>query len=389
MTALSHYKVLVGMETDATVYHGEKPQLPHPLDKAGAEQLAAHLGADLTSLIPEISKCTVTVAAGLYDQTQVLRPGFPLFAALQKIAESSSQADGFRPKLLSIGASSGQMPDPALQPDLDIPPSVLQLVPILISGEEKLVRKLGEEMEHRFLEQGQLSANAGIWLQQAWNIKIIHGRFMTLVDLTAMLHLQLESFNFKPLWELVECALFQPGETLDIQTPEGNRFCYKNGVIHSPFFSFDQFASDGPGSNTESAKHQLAKCYADWTRVQRQYLMTLRSHGLDVLQHLPGKPDEPVTERFLVEVKPEPVPGGGISITEHNAGELGTVAITAIRDDRQFNYYPLTPAGLNDIHALLRDLLGSNAELSFPGFICYNEQSRSLTHDIDIGRLRT
>lgn len=389
MTALSHYEVLVGMETDATAYHGEEPQLPHPLDKAGAEQLAAHLGADLTVLIPEISKCTVTVAAGLYDQTQVLRPGFPLFAALQQIAESSSQVDGFRPKLLSIGASGGQMPNPALQPDPEIPPSVLQLVPLVISGEETLVKKLGAEMEHLFLEQGQLSANASMWMQQALNIKIIHGRFMTLVDLTAMLQLQLDSFNFTPLWELVECALFQPGETVDVQTGEGNSFSYRNGVVLSPFYSFDQFAGEGPGSDIESAKHRLAKCYADWTRVQRQYLMTLRSHGLKVLQHLPGKPTEPVTERFLVEVKPEPVPGGGISITEHNAGELGTVAITAIRDDRQYNYYPLTPAGLNDIHSLLRDLLGSNAELSFPGYICYNEQSRSLTHDLDIGRLRT
>ena len=385
MTALSHYEVLVGMETDATIYHGQGAHNPRPLDKAGAEQLAAHLGADLAALIPEISKCTVTVAAGLYDQTQVLRPGFPMFSALGDFAESSGQADGFRPKLLSIGASGGQMPDPSLQPDPDIPASVLQLAPLLISGEESLVKELGNSMEHLFLEQGQLSPNTSMWLQQAFDIKIIHGRFMTLVDLTAMLHLQLDSFSFTPLWELIECALFQPGEALKVETGEGNSFHYRDGVIYSPFYSFDTWANNGPGSGLDAAKHRLGKGYADWTRIQRQYLMTLRSHGLEVRQHPPGQPDRPATERFFVEVKEGLDSRGDLTITEHNAGELGTVAVTAIHAGRQYNYYPLTPAGLNDIHSLLRDRMGSNAALSFPGYICYEEQSRTLTHDPEAG----
>jgi hypothetical protein len=61
------------------------------------------------------------------------------------------------------------------------------------------------------------------------------------------------------------------------------------------------------------------------------------------------------------------------------------VAITAIRDDRQYNYYPLTPAGLNDIHGLLRDTMGSDAALSFPGFICYDDHTRRLTDDPKAG----
>lgn len=381
MTALSHYRVLVGMETDSTQYHGENPHYPLPLDKAGAEQLAAHLGADLISLIPEISKCTVTLAAGLYDQTQILRPEFPLFGVLEKFAEKSGRPDGFRPKLLSIGTNNGQMPDPALQPDAEIPPSVLQLCPLLISGEKTLLAELADLMEHLFLEQGQLSANTAAWVQRAFDITLIHGRFMTLLDLAAMLHLQLDSFHFAPLWELVECALFQPGESVQTETVEGNRFHYRNGTVYSPFYSFDEWAGSGPGANIEAGKHLLGKAYADWTRVQRQYLVTLRSHGLDVRQHLPGQADQPITERFMVEVKEGPGSGSGNSITEHCAGELGTVAITAIRDDRQYNYYPLTPAGLNDIHGLLRDTMGSDAALSFPGFICYDDHTRRLTDD--------
>ena len=379
MTALSHYEVLVGMETDATVYHGEDPHYPCLLDKADAEQLAAHLGADLAALIPQISKCTVTVAASLYDQTQVLRPGFPIFEVLKTYAGNQGG-----PRLLSVGAADGKMPDPRLQPDSDIPPSVLQLAPILISGEKEIIDELSALMEHLFIERGQLSANTAMWLQQAFDIKLIHGRFMTLLDLTAMLHLQLDSFHFSPMWELLECALFRADQSLAVETPEGNHFHYSNGAVYSPFYSFDEWAAVGAGSTVDSGKHLLGQGYADWTRVQRQYLLTLRSHDLDVKQHLPGQEDQPIAERFMVEVKPGPGPGD-ISITEHMAGELGTVAITTVRDGKQFNYYPLTPAGLNDIHALLRDTLGSSAALSFPGYICYDEETRSLSHDPDAG----
>lgn len=389
MTALSHYEVLVGMETDATIYHGEDASCPAPLEKAGAEQLAAHLGADLSGLIPQMSRCTVTVAAALYDQTQVLRPGFPIFAALKNYAESSGEAHGQRPKLLSIGADNGQMPDPALQPDNDIPASVLQLLPMLISGESEQVKELADLMEHLFIEQGQLSANTSMWVQQTFGIKVIHGRFMTLLDLTAMLNLQLDSFNFTPLWELVECALFEPGGSVRVETGEGNSFHYTNGVIKSPFLTFDEWSVNGAGAQLDPRKHSLGQGYADWTRVQRQYLMTLRSHGLAVWQHLPGQAEQPEKERFLVEAKAGERQDGSVSITEHSVGELGTVAITAIRAGKQFNYYPLTPAGLNDIHSLLRETLGKDAALSFPGYICYDEEARCLVPDPEISAAQT
>jgi hypothetical protein len=198
-----------------------------------------------------------------------------------------------------------------------------------------------------------------------------------------MLHLQLDSFNFTPLWELIECALFQPEETLEISTPEGNFFRYQGGHILSPFYSFDAWAGSGPGQSVAAEKHELGKRYADWTRVQRQYLVTLRSHGLLVSQHLPGQATQPVTERFLVELSEGQDVDDHTSITEHDAGDLGTVAVTVVRDRQQFNYYPLTPGGLNDIHDLLRDTLGCSANVSFPGHICYDNQTRRLVHDTE------
>ena len=380
MARLSHYELLVGIETDATRYHGTNPLVPRPLDKTAAEQLAAHLSADLTQMLPGISQGAMTLSAALYDQTQLLRPEFPLFAVLAELLEASYVGKQFQPRLLSFGAVNGRMPDIKLQPDPTIPPSCLQLVPVLLSGDQKTIEELSLAMEHQFIEQGQVSANTALWLEQAFDIGIIHARFMTLFDLGAMLQLQLESFGFEPLWQILECALFNPGGILKVDCEFGNRFELRNDTVYSPFYSFDQWAG-GPGRSFDAARHQLGQAYADWTRTQRQYLATLRAHGMQTKQHLPGEEREVIDAPFLREIKPATKKDAAISITEHEAGELGTVAITTTGHDQLVNYYPLEPEGLNEIHKLLRERPGSEASVSFPGFIYYDEQTRCLIPD--------
>ena len=71
-----------------------------------------------------------------------------------------------------------------------------------------------------------------------------------------------------------------------------------------------------------------------------------------------------------------------IQVTEHSSGELGTVAVTITGNDGQFNYYPLVPTGLNELHASIRNTLGSAVEVSFPGSILYEEHSRQMRPDV-------
>ena len=126
----------------------------------------------------------------------------------------------------------------------------------------------------------------------------------------------------------------------------------------------------------------LAAAYAEWTRELRQYLTTLRAHGLAVQLHLPGS-GEPLEGSFLSDASQTVAGDQDCAITEHSFDDLGTIAISAVRDGRVENFYPLRPRGLNEIHALLRDCAAGSRAVAFPGTILYDEATRRLRPDVD------
>ena len=372
------YRVLVAVETDATRYYGPDASRPALLEATQAEQMLAHLAADLQALLPDISRCGLIAPGALYDQTQVLRPGYPVFAALE--ATATGDAGRFQPGLASIGAAGGRMPVDDLQPFDDVPLGMLQVLPLAIHGPAALVAELGHAMEYRFLEEGQLSAHSANWLAAAFGISINHARLMTLTDLNALLRLQLEHFGFLPLWDLLDAALTGREEELAVTTAAGQTFQWRDAAVHTDFQTFDYWANEGGGAGLPAGNSALAEAYADHTREMRQYLTTLGAHGLTVEFHLPGAEDC-LTGSFFREVtdaapeEPDPV------VTEHSLGGLGTVAITVVREGQIENYYPLRPNGLNDIHACLRDRITGGHTIAFPGALVYDETTRRLCPD--------
>jgi hypothetical protein len=372
------YHILVAIETDATRYYGANASRPRVLEKAGAEQLLAHVAADLKALLPDISGCSLITAGALFDQTQVLRPAFPVFAALEQVALRHNGP--FRPGLVSIGAESGRMPVAALQPLEDIPLGLLQLLPIVVHGPKGRVEELGQAMEYRFLEEGQVSAHTANGLKTAFDISVNHARLMTLTDLNAMLRLQLEHFGFLPLWELLDAALGGRSEPLDVTSGSGQSWSWRDGAVHSTFQTFDHWAVAGEGSGMMAAHQGLAVAYAEWTRELRQYLTTLTAHGLEVRFHLPGQKDS-LEGGYFCEKGANPPVSGSSAVTEHSYGELGTIAVTAAVEGQLEHYYPLNPGGLNDINAHLRDRIPGGHTVAFPGTILYDEKLRCLVAD--------
>jgi len=372
------YRIMVAIETDATRYYGPDAVRPAVLDAARTEQLLAHLAADLQALLPELSRCSLIAAGALYDQTQVLRPGYPLFAALEATATGASGR--FQPGLVSIGAAGGRMPVPELQPFGDIPLGMLQLLPIVVHGPAPLVAEIGQAMEYRFLEEGQLSAHSATWLGPEFGITINHARLMTLTDLSALLRLQLEHFGFLPMWELLDAALAGRAETLTVTTSAGQRYEWTDGAVHTDFQTFDHWANKGGGANLPAGRLALAEGYGDLTREMRQYLTTLQAHGLTVHVHLPGSRDR-LEGSFFREVGAAAPAVSAPVVTEHNLGGLGTIAITVVHEGRIENYYPLRPRGLNDIHARLRDRIPGGQTFAFPGTLMYDEATRRLRPD--------
>jgi hypothetical protein len=373
------FRILVAVETDATRYYGADASRPALLGATDAEQMLAHLAADLQSLLPGVSDCTLVAAGALFDQTQILRPGYPVFAALELAADQPG-ADLAKPGLVSIAARDGAMPLSDLQPLSDIPLGLLQLLPIVIQGPPKRMKRLTEAMEYRFLEEGQLSAHSAAWLQSAFGVSIQHARLMTLTDLSALLRMQLDHFGFLSLWELLDAALSDPGKELSVTSAGGQKWVWKEGAAHAVFETFDHWASKGGGAKLPGSRLALAAGYADWTRELRQHLTTLAAHGIDVSLRLPGS-DTPLAGPYFRESSVTAVDSHACAVTEHDFDDLGTIAITLVRDGAVENFYPLRPQGLNAIHALLRNRIPSGHTVAYPGTILYEESTRSLRPD--------
>lgn len=372
-----HQYILVGIETDPTRYHGEHASRPALLERVAAEQVLAHIAADLTAMFPSINRCSLTMAGALFDQTQVLRPQLPVYSALETLQQSSNPGTDFQARLLSIGANEGQMPVRELQPFEDIPLGLLQILPLVVTGPAAHVNALAEEMELRFLEQGQVSAHSAKALESQFRVSVNHARFMTITDLNALLRLQLEHYGFLPLWELLDAAMNENAAALEVKTPTGLRFKWHDDSVHAFFESFDWWAQYGGGAETPADDQQLQSAYAEWTREYRRYLTMLTAHGVRVSQHLPGLEDAVLSDSFLLEESTNTPAQSAAQVTAHSADDLGTIAVTVVNDARQMNFYPLQAGGLNDLHQFIREQ-GYSGDVAYPGRLCYDESSRQL-----------
>ena len=371
---------LVAVETDPLRYHGEHAVRPAPLAMADAEQLLAHLAADLGKLFPDVNQHGLCFVGALYDQAQVLRPGYPLFrgmadVALRRWKERGAGSTG-RTGLLSIGTADGHLPREELVPDPALPPGILQLLPLQLHGDTEALEALEDDMEHRFMEEGQLSPLSARALERAFGIATTHVRFLTVTDLFAMLKLQLEHFGFPALWTLIDAAL-EDAPALEVSGSAGQRFRWAEGAVHAEFQTFDHWALEGGGRDLPAG--ELASAYLAWTREYRQLLVTLAAHGITVQQHLPGE-KEPLKGLFLEESGAPAGPQAN-AITEHDGGELGTLAVTVARDGELRNFYPLAPEGSNALHEHLAELGIAHQGLSFPGRLCFDPAQRRLAAD--------
>lgn len=379
--SLVHQYILVGIETDPTRYHGENASRPALLERAAAEQVLAHIATDLTAMFPAIDRCSLSMAGALFDQTQILRPHLPVYTALETLQQSSNPGTDFQARLLSIGSNEGQMPLQELQPFEDIPLGLLQILPLLISGPVEYVEGLMDEMEHRFLEQGQVSAHSAKALESQFQVSINHARFMTITDLNALLRMQLEHYGFLPLWELLDAAMASSVVTLEVNTPEGLTFKWQDETVHSFFESFDWWAQYGGGAEKQAEDQQLQSAYANWTREYRRYLTMLTAHGVRVSQHLPGLEDAGLTTTFLLEESTRAPEPSAARVTAHSVDDLGIIAVTVVNGGRQMNFYPLQASGLNDLHQFIRDQ-GYSGDIAYPAQLCYDENSRQLAAEV-------
>ncbi len=406
LETLSHYAGVLALELDPQ--HSDPAGVPPPpLTVAAATALAGHLAKDLGRILGSISHVGLIMPGALYDQTEILQPGFPLTGSLATLYEGSSRRDSFTPQLIALGTESGFFPVAAINPQRRPGSGPLLLLPFCFVGQTDDISILARHMEDILLQSGEVSQATREVITQAFGLQALNLSFSTLSDLCALLRMQLESNELLPLWQLLEHAWFQRPEPLSLTLADGNRFIGEHHDVHTLFHTFDDWAQFGPGQQVPTAS--LGEAYCNWARNQRQYTLALSLYGLHV-RHVLANPSLEtalaaaegqaavaalreipcLSGDFLVEAifqNDNEKPERQLLITNQADPELGTLAYTVTSLDaegqllRLEHHYPLQPEGLKVIiDRLIARCAEQNAErqVLHPGRLLYSETSRGL-----------
>lgn len=347
------------------------PIPPAPLDRDTAARVGGQIASDLNRILHGIHHLGMVVPGALYDQTELLRPGFPLLRTLEDLFRGARRNADFTPQLIALGTDRDYFPIPELNPERRPGSGPLLLLPFTLVGRRRDILPVSTTLENTLLQQGEVSPDTREAVQSAFGLRAASMSYATIGDLCALLQVQLENAGFSELWRLLEHALSQRSGLLDIRLDNGNRYLLADGQVYVPFYTFDTWAQLGPGRTL--AAEQLGAAYGEWLRVQRQYTLTLAAYGLDIRRIL-GHPEleqDDARAAFAAAQAVAPLEGdtlletimanaAGVSerrllITHQFEQELGTLAYTVLALDENGqalsleNFYPLRPEGLPQI----------------------------------------
>lgn len=393
MSETAFVSALLAIEIDPTA---KKPSLA-PLSREQGQQLGDVVSADLAQMMPEVRSLGMALAAAVYDQTQILSPGFPVHGALAELYRES-QGSAFQPYCLALGAAKGKMPKDDLDPALNRLSGPLLIVPWVLTGPAEQITAASQELEQVLVGRGQASAATALAVNELFGFNLVHAQYLTTNDLSAMLSLQFANVGLPELWDLLEAALYAPDEDRWTVTDCGSRVAYLNNHVEVLFQPFDAWAAAAdPSLDSETLASQYAACL----RSQRQITVTLNAHGVPVrvipVWEMPdslqswrkNRPQRAPQAMHWHHVTLDGPTEGPVQITQHTDPELGSVAFTVAWQDaageltRIEHHYPLVPQGVAPLMNQMQQMGDGERCLSYPGKLVIDAERRTLTVDPD------
>lgn len=348
---------------EAFIDENSKPKLL--LEQEQIKQLNQQISKELQVILPQLDDSTYAIVGALYQSSELLQPGFPIHTQLRQYANAALKGENNRRNQLVIGAKNKKLPKGLrLNPEVQTTP--LLLMPFVIITENDETKDV---FEQQLMHKGMASKQLLQQLQKALGTKIRHVNFMTVLDLAAMMHNHLQMAGCEPLWQLLEQALFNKNPETKVHTVQHNEFYLSKKIVFTPFFSYMMWSSKGPGKNLDDKQEK----YLHYTQVQRQYVATLKEHGLDVRQFVPTPDTWPVNKKHICfatldqnglsgdyyhEII-EPIKDQEtIKVDKHDHQNLGMLfyQVTDDSDGLEF-YYPLTNQGISKIETILESSL--------------------------------
>ena len=261
------------------------------LSRDEAAELAALVATDLHALVPEVAGARLAVAGALFDQVELLRPGFPVWTTLDELARRVPR--GHLENVVAFGSHDGHMPAQPLEPSANFADGPMRLLPLSLLAPEALAGELSEQLEVHLVGRGEAGARTADWLMRTLGIRLEHVRYLSRNDLLALTCVQYEHVNLAPLWTLLEAALLTPYREESALSARGLALRYdgKGRVIAQAPSDFLAAQGGTPGERS----HALAGVVFEL----RQYAALLEAHQLP-LQLADGGQGTPM-DGYLLE----------------------------------------------------------------------------------------
>jgi len=269
------------------------------LEPAAAAELAEGIARDLAVLVPDAAALDLVVLAAHYDPVELLRPGWPLHAALDALALRAPTGidraadDG---RILAFGAHDGALPEAVPAPDPEFAQGTLRLVPFLLRGDALMhtrIEQVGNALEEILIDRGMAGAATALFAQHAFGAPIEHARYITIHDLAALMAMQYEHAGLASLWPLLENALLVPDAETWLDAPPEPLARYADGGVRVALMDSEAWRGGGfaPVSAGEDAD-KLELAFEHFEARQRQIAAVLEAHGIAVtFDHCPGGKD--------------------------------------------------------------------------------------------------
>lgn len=268
------------------------------LAQADAGALAQHLARDLAGFAPAATRLDLVTVGAHYDPVELLRPGWPVHAELERLAARAPAPlaacagepspppppplagegwDGGR--IIAFGAHQDVLPG-GLAPDPDHAGGPLRLVPFALAGDPAVAAAVGDAFERELIEHGMAGAATALAAQDAFGLRVEHARYLTLHDLAALLALQYEHAGLAPLWPLLEAALLAPEQEEWLDAPPEPLVRYAAGEARIALFSPKAWHARYGGDDADGAR--LERRFQQFQARQRQFAAVLGAHGVAV-----------------------------------------------------------------------------------------------------------
>ena len=323
------------------------------LGRDQAADLARLIAADLHALLPMVDEARLAVAGSLLDTVELLRPGFPVWAAIEELARRVPRSH--LGNVVAFGHHEGQMPAPVLEPAAEFAEGPLRLLPMSLLAPAELATDLSTAVEDQLIGQGEAGKLTADWLMRNLGMRLDHARYLSRNDVLAMASAQYSSVNLAALWDVLETALLSPDQATTALSARGLPLQFSGGRVLAQ--SPARWLAEQEGEAAQRA-HDFAGILFEL----RQYGVLLDAHRVPL--HLqPGTSlANAAGPGYLLEMLAETDPGyDAPELFAHEAPGLGIVAVTVAQRGAGGNArvlahgYPLRPTALGPLLAALAD----------------------------------